>query len=611
MTSSAALRSTDAETPMRATAAGRDDRLGVASGLVAANERLAKFQTGFERDFEALAAGLFALSNSARGLDERLGQVSFSVGGGDGGPAVRALSRLRVEFALRLEQLAGLRRALMAEGKSVEGVVGDMAESLQNIERLTARLRFAGMNAIIAASRSGQSGTAFSLLARELTSLIQAQLPLAQRLSGAAARLRRQIGELVALRADAVAAQSGRTELGYSGDDAIAGLIATTREIGQWDGIATLRARVAQFQDVVGQAVLGLQCQDIVRQKIDHVRTLVDASLLEMRGNLSTSPRARTPAGALGLAAFAFVEKAVSLAAELLRETVGDLGVLCSDTDAAVAATAEGLADVGRIRTEIVHQFETRLRTSAAAIDELEAPLKAQDARAQEYQGAIQSIVASIKGVRGDFAALNAVLGQLRTLRTLMRIEISTNRSLASEIGVLAEIDGVAAAMTSFLGTNEAALDVMAAIFHKLSAASAVMTSSRARLTGLTANSRQHGAEILRAGAEVLSIFDGAVSITEQMDAETARLSGALRELVVNVAQLTAVAGALEAQAQGGGGGENGGTLADLEAARRVAQDKLSALTQRFTVLAHKKLGARATGSDAGDGDAGGTLTFF
>jgi chromosome segregation ATPase len=572
------------------------------SELGQAGSDIAAFQREFERDFEAFAGALIALSSKARDLDERLGTIAAEAKRREGGPTLKALSRLRAQYELSLQRGTQLGATLANEGDGVREAARSMAERLQKIERLTERLRFAGMNAIIGATRSGVDGTAFSALARELTGLTHWQLPLAHRLSSAAARLRSETSALLAARTDAAEPDHA---VRPSGADVIADLIATTVEISRSDHLNALGGRVADFQELVGRAVLGLQRQDIVRQKLDHVRTLLDESVRESR---SLGP----PDGQAGRAeGLCFLEKAEELAAGLLRETLGDLASLYSETEAATSSTAAALREVEGIRGRLVNQIENRLRVCAVAIEQLEQALRAQGKQGEARQGAIADIVGSLKDVRADFNTLGAILRRLRSLRTLMRIEIVSTASLATEAAVLTEIDDGEQAMSVFLSANESALEGLAAIFAKLANLGAGLEESRGQLAQMTAASRELCAEILRTGSEVLRSFEGIVVLTVAMESQTGELGAALRGLDSKVSSLTKVADVIAASAAGRRRLRRDEFGAEAEALASGANEKLSALTRRFTVLSHKKLGGAVTNTDVAEGDAGGTLTLF
>lgn len=189
---------------------------------------------------------------------------------------VDELTRIVEELSFRLEE----NKQLLAQVGSLLELPRSISELAEEIDFISDQTNLLALNASIEAARVGSSGTGFAIVAQEVRKLSERSAKAGETIGQLSRRIQQDLTKLQRGLEDASERAERNTRRAKEVGDAVRGRIQTIT----CDVADTARAARAAAQEVareVSRVVVSLQFQDITRQEIEHVTTLLQQLLEE------------------------------------------------------------------------------------------------------------------------------------------------------------------------------------------------------------------------------------------------------------------------------------------------------------------------------------------
>ena len=226
---------------------------------------------------------------------EAVADTSRLMGQGDGSEGVEAtLTKSRATIEHLLERIqhsseVSLRAAARIEG--VESALNGITKALAEVENIAFANRMLALNAKIESVHVGEAGAGFGIVADEITAQASRSTAITDEMAATVRNLRKVIlgaaEELKALASD------DRVNLAESRREVRDALDEFSRaNLGMREALEAAQSRGVKLADDVSHAVVGLQFQDRVTQRIGHVVEALDQMEQAFRRCLAGEPGA-------------------------------------------------------------------------------------------------------------------------------------------------------------------------------------------------------------------------------------------------------------------------------------------------------------------------------
>lgn len=239
--------------------------------LPALRNQLTDTASEMERAVVDVCASFQGIAANARtAVDE----TSRLLGSGDdpnGVDGVIASSRTTIERLLaRMEHSSGVSLRSAARIEAVEAALQGITKAVAEVDNIAFANRMLALNAKIEAVHVGEAGAGFGVVADEITAQAAKSTEITDRITETLKQLRQAItGAAAELR---TMASDDKQNLEASRNDVRAALDDLARATsGMHDALSEARSRSGQLADEISRAVIGLQFQDRLSQRIAHV----------------------------------------------------------------------------------------------------------------------------------------------------------------------------------------------------------------------------------------------------------------------------------------------------------------------------------------------------
>ena len=165
--------------------------------------------------------------------------------------------------------------------ESVEADVQAIQAVARSMDSLTRALKVLSINARIEATRAGDAGRSFAVVAGETGKVAIDAARMNQSIHEMTARLGRGVRESAAEIRERVAEGRRDVEVARAEVEGTLNLLAQTSE-GLRGAVAAAASEAAELNQMIGRAVVGLQFQDTVSQRIGHVVTTLQELKTEL-----------------------------------------------------------------------------------------------------------------------------------------------------------------------------------------------------------------------------------------------------------------------------------------------------------------------------------------
>jgi hypothetical protein len=561
-----------------------------ATSIQGLQSELRQLMSQVAKELSSLARSLQPISAQAREVTSCCRRAAEISAASQSGSAMDVLEQLLSE-AEQIDLLETSSRDLL---RSILGHLEASRNPLTNLIKLPFLLNTVGMLARIEVNRlsSGKDADVASLagdisnIAHKIESHVTGMADQGEKLPALVAEGLQRLDEICGVRRQEETNLKARTQ-------AVLEPLRARTEKGQ-QATRDIDERYKRIRTAIEGIVMSLQCEDIARQRLEHVQQVL--------GQLNTTQTggAQATAGVLALqraqllSTRDLVSNSVSSFLASIRSLISNVAELTAEVEALAnqtgedkrsfsVAMAEGLQAVSTAQ----EQYSASTRTVVSAVEKILPPVASMTKGATE----LRAIAASIRRTALNARIETAHLGQ----------EGATMRALATEVQQITE---------GSEGEARIVLDHLLAADGDLNSISKeVATASQSRLASTNGNGC----------AEVVSLIESVKVSGQQMTAELAQLlqkSGELR------AQLEATGDLAERCAQGVNGfndlvehldsvlapiaGEAGVDLSGEAASRAAGLNELYSMQSEREV--HEQLfGVGATGS----ADAGADVELF
>lgn len=491
---------------------------------------------------------------------------------------------------------------LVSLGNGID-VLSSLGTTIDKIRDDSVEMELISLNAMTAALKSGSTGKAFSVITEELKRLSGRTIALTEGLTEAGRLL---LGEFSAFRDELRGAEDRQTEL-------FVGLGGRIREI-----FSDLEARVSAIADTLGELVgrakgveipvrdimETVQVQDILRQSLDHVSSVITTSSEEGRGT--------------DLDGLCFRRSLAQLSATLLRDISDTLRRSRESFAGGAAEVAKIMEDgEGRRRALLSPGDASGGATLAVAFERAGSTLESLRKEIDGYLRSKRAIAStgarlsgSVERLEAGFKEFSKILTRFRTIDIASRIEVAKlsalqgMRETVQEMSALtlrigSDVDEALDATKGFMETARSSIGEYGAGFDS---SAALMGASEAEL-GDSHRALAALGDSLNDGISHFSIFSpdfvASVSLWNRDIAALDELETSIQDVL---SVLDGETRALEESLRATG---------TPEASWNVRSERLQQLIDRFTIYAHKRLAGELGGFSVEGGEDTGLVTFF
>lgn len=232
--------------------------------------------TALSDEFNSLAALSRAQSESAGAVADSASSVEIR---GERMPLERLTGAVGAVLGDVVSTILTLSKHAMTMVYALEGASEEVAKSdglLRRIEAINAQTRYLALNALIEATRAGEHGRGFGVVANEVRGLAGATDELATSLREQLAAIARGVGRgRSMLQEIATLDLTPHLEAKERLADMMRALNAQNRELGE--SLAETAARARLIEGTVTRIVMGMQFQDRTSQCLAHVTATLEA----------------------------------------------------------------------------------------------------------------------------------------------------------------------------------------------------------------------------------------------------------------------------------------------------------------------------------------------
>lgn len=568
------------------------------------------YKLEFNRAFELIAESLPRIHAELRSLLTALDSVGVS---GDsfrrfeeqGARLKPTVERCRQGSVVAREQV---RDAARAAESQVRGVL----EGMQEARRLASTRRRASLNATVAAEHRGAEGAAFNVLTRALVELAGDEAQTSRQVEGLAEKLGGAQAKLGELDASATAALGAPNAIDTAVDELRDALLETQATVQRH------QAGAEALSDRIGELMVGIQRQDIIRQGLEHVELLL-AECAERAASLQTlSDEHELDAQDAQRVAkdVVLLERAATVGSTLWEGLAAEVSELVGETLAQLKRLVDSgraLAEMGEAGTS-VHRVDEALAALAEAIKvgftELEVI-----ARLSKEQVAVlnQTAVTGIElGI--TLQKFTEHRTQAESVNMLMKLETARMRGLeggAAVAGMMKDMEQQYARLLSGASGLTNRTKQMTVLVAKAAGAIAASADHLSNDIGVASRALSEHAE------HAESVARDFAAGREQTASAQAAASRAATRLIAALEGLRVRDQAAAVEAAAAQSHRCAERAHGILRAREVIVEDSSAhtewqdLVEKFTIAAHKGTARGKTDETTPLEDPGGELTLF
>ena len=338
-------------------------------------------------------------------------------------------------FQARLDEINTFNSEAVAITPKLEMAAEQIKQAICNIDLVSGKLRFVGLNATIAAENIGRRVNAFGVLTKELTALSDKNANYANDVLKILDGLDEEVKNIVSLKNTF---DMEHLESRAKADNSYSHIYRTLKEL--FENLDSLSLQTDEFLDRVGQIMILMQRQDIIRQSVEHIAKIVRNVELELHSikELESDDRDKN-AGQISLGVV-FVQQATSLAISLLDHCKTEVTGLSNEIREAFGFLGESLTTVHRSREAVDVGLRQQIEVPQELVRVASDKLFREVTVCSELETMVLKLQVVLKELEQSLVRLSDFTELLNGLKTITRIivaqidDIPGGESIAKEV---------------------------------------------------------------------------------------------------------------------------------------------------------------------------------
>ena len=560
----------------------------------------------FDQSFSHIAMRLPTLMGEVRSMTSSLEELYTGSGSGELSASLNLTREMSERFKSELEAVLKFNEYVLKTADPLLEAVHSVASTLQEIDSLSDDIGLIGLNASVMAVRSGSEGAAFAALTQALTQLTESSTQVAARFRDASERIYEEAHSMMSVQQSLesnikAVASSWKKQI----EQAVEGLEELLRS--SREELKQLSGRASDVLNNTHSVMLSIQRQDILRQGLEHIVTVlraVEEEYIKLEGSQS-------PETTQGIDFLVFSKKIMSLSSRVLVDIGKDLRELYEEVDIPLNELASINTTLREAQEQMLDTLSSSLNESIQLLLETVSRTHSRASDFDAYREAASRLTSFAESVPTMLRELAEIVRHLRVINVLIKAEVARSHALKRAHSITGEIDLAQQTFGKFVSQAEDSLSALKQTLEDLDEAIDEVGSRRQKLEYHSVELRNSIHELESSGSTMREDLSRLGILSQTMNRSIGAFRHGLGEFSDSISATHQVQQACEQIL-----GELTPTELDLrnQGGLNSYEPQLGSLTnlvEKFTVYSHKLAAGEMVDMDIEEGQDEGELTLF